>query len=357
MIYANRAGRSIGFGECFAPTRDTFLNQRLSFWQTNWFRVTVGTLISIVFLILALKDVPLGDVAQALARTNYAWVLFAVVAAIAQSWLRAVRWILLYYPLQKGLRQMQMFGITVISQMLNIVVPWRIGELARIYLAGEIEKRSRTQTLATLGVEKIFDTEMLVLILLGIPLFMTLPNWLEQPREGLVVVTLALFAAAFALLVFRAPLLRVLTRVRFPRGKSLDSYAQMALLSLDVFKRWDVHLILQIESVIIWSIGALINFFILLALNLPLPAVSAFLLLAVLQVGGLVPSSPGKVGVFQYLCILTLALFSVDKSIGLTYGILLYLVAYGTPVVLGVLSLWWGGVNLRRVAASGEAVQ
>jgi len=114
---------------------------------------------------------------------------------------------------------------------------------------------------------------------------------------------------------------------------------------------------LQFLSVIIWSMGALINYFILLALNLPLPVVSAFLLLAVLQVGGLVPSSPGKLGVFQYLCILTLALFSIDKSIGLTYGILLYLVAYGPPVVLGILALWWGGVNLRRVAASGEATQ
>lgn len=330
---------------------------RQPFWKMNWFRVVIGSLISIVFLLLALKDVPLGDVALALARANYTWVLLATLAAVAQSWLRATRWILLYYPLQKGLRQPQMFGITVISQMLNIVVPWRIGELARIYLAGEIEKRSKAQTLATLGVEKIFDTEMLVLILVGIPLFMTLPSWLEQPREGLIALTVGLFAAAFALLIFRAPLLRLLTRVRFPRGQSFDSYAQMAFLSLDVFKRADVHLILQIESVVIWSIGALINYFILLALNLPLPPVSAFLLLAVLQVGGLVPSSPGKVGVFQLLCILTLALFSIDKSTGLTYGILLYLVAYGPPVILGVLSLWWGGVNLRRVAASGEAAQ
>ena len=92
-------------------------------------------------------------------------------------------------------------------------------------------------------------------------------------------------------------------------------------------------------------------------MKFPLKKLTAFLLLAVLQVGGLVPSSPGKVGVFQLLCILTLALFSVDKSTGLTYGILLYLVAYGPPVILGVLSLWWGGVNLRRVAASGEAAQ
>ncbi len=328
------------------------------FWQTNWFRVALGTLISIVFLLLALKDVPLNDVAEALARANYTWILLAIVAALVQSWLRTMRWIELYYPLQRGLRQIRMLSIVLIAQMLNIVVPWRIGELVRIYLAGEIEKRSRTQTLATLGVEKIFDTEMLVLILLGIPLFMTLPSWLEQPREGLIGLTIALFVAAFALLLFREPLLQLLTRIRLPwGGKSLDAFAQKALLSLDVFKRWDVHLLLQAQSVVIWSIGALINYFVLLALNLQLPAVSAFLLLAVLQVGGLVPSSPGKVGVFQLLCILTLSLFAIDKSIGLTYGILLYLVAYGPPVILGVFSLWWNGVNLRRVEASSEALQ
>ena len=73
--------------------------------------------------------------------------------------------------------------------------------------------------------------------------------------------------------------------------------------------------------------------------------------------GPLVPSSPGKVGVFQELCILALALFAVDKSIALTYGILLYLVAYGPPVILGALALWSGGLSVRRVMASGAAVE
>jgi uncharacterized protein (TIRG00374 family) len=327
-------------------------------WKTNSFRVALGTLISVAFIILAVKDVPLNDVMQVLARANYAWLLLAVIAAVAQSWLRGARWILLYYPLQKGLRYWQMFGITLIGQMLNIVVPWRVGELARIYLAGEIEKRSKVQTLATLGVEKIFDTLMQVLILLGIPLFITLPDWLEQPREGFVVLAIGMFVTALVLLLLRGPLLRLLARIPLPgRGKSLDAHAQMALLSLDVFKRWDVHLELQALSVVIWSLGAAINYFALLALNLQLPVISAFLLLAVLQFGNIVPSSPGKVGVFQYLCILTLSLFGIDKSTGLTYGILLYLAAFGPPLVLGFLFSWRDGVSLRRVAASGEAAQ
>ncbi len=326
------------------------------FWNTNWFRIVAGTLISLVFLVLAIKDVPLGDVAQALARANYVWVLVAVGAMIVQSWLRTVRWIQLYYPVQNGLRVPQMFGIVVMSQMLNIVVPWRVGELARIYLAGEIEKRSKTQTLATLGIEKFFDTLMLLALLLLIPLFMTLPNWLEGPREGIIVLTIALFLVAFALLLARAPLTRLLERVRLPWSrKSLGEVAHLALGSLDVLKKWDLHLGLQVLSVLIWLLGVIVNYLTFLALGIELPFSAAFLLMAVLQVGGIVPSSPGKIGVFQALCIVTLALFGIDKSMGLTVGILLYLIAYGTPIVLGILFLWWGGVNLRRMNASGPA--
>src|SRR5512143_3798061 len=183
------------------------------FWKTNAFRVILGTLISLVFLVLALKDVPLNDVAQAFTRINYTWVVLGVIASFVQSWLRTVRAIQLYYPWQKGLRTPQMLGITLISQMLNIVVPWRVGEIARIYLVGEIEKRSKTQTLATLAVEKFFDTLMLLVLLLLIPPFMALPDWLEGPREGIVVTTIALFVIAFLLLLSEDWLFHLVARL------------------------------------------------------------------------------------------------------------------------------------------------
>ena len=325
------------------------------FWKSNWFRVTIGTLISLAFLFLAVKDVPLDDVARVLASANYIWVLLGVFAIIAQSWIRAMRWIQLYFPLQQGLRSWQMFAIVVISQMLNIIIPWRVGEIARIYLASEIEKKSATQTLATLATEKAFDTLMLLLLLVAIPPFMTvaLPERLEEARAGLVIITIVILIAAFVLLVFREPLIRWLDKIPFRfRTQSLGDFARKALLSLEVFKRLDVHLYLQALSVVMWVLGAVINFLVFMSLGLDVPIIGAFALLAILQVGGIVPSSPGKVGVFQYLCILTLALFGVGKTEGLVYGILLYLVAYGVPVILGIILLWYYGVNLKRVTAS-----
>jgi uncharacterized membrane protein YbhN (UPF0104 family) len=324
-----------------------------SIWRSTWFRLTAGTLVSLVFLYLAFRDVPLVDVAEALARANYAWVVVAVLAMVLQSWLRSVRWVLLFYPLHKGLGIGRMFGIVLVSQMLNIVAPWRLGDLARVYLAGEIGNRSKAQTLATLGTEKIFDTLMMLALLLGIPLFMTLPETLERPREWIMVLSAILFGGALALIFFGDWLLGLLGKVPLPGFRSLlDTHGALALGTLEVFKHWDLHLGLQGLSVVIYLLGVVVNYLVLRALNLQLPPITSFLLLAVLLVGGFVPSSPGKLGVFQYLCIATLGLFSVDKSIGLTYGILLYLVAYGAPIVLGIAVLWWGGVSLTSLRAA-----
>jgi glycosyltransferase 2 family protein len=322
-----------------------------SIWQSNWFRLALGTAISIFFLYLAFKDVPLGEVFQSLANANYGWVALSIGVVILGSYLRAIRWIRLYYPFDKGLRTWQMWGISLIGQMLNIILPWRVGELGRLLLASEIEKKSKTQTLATLGVEKIFDTLMLLAILIAVPFFMTLPNWLEESRAGLAVTAGLLVGTAVLLLVSRNWLLGLIGRISFLRSRSLDERAELALSSLDVLKRWDVHLELEGLSILVWFFGGLTNYLVLLALGLPLPFISAFVLLVVLQVGGFVPSSPGKIGVFQYLCILALKLFDVTQGAGLTYGILLYLVAYVPPIVLGVFFLWWDGVNLRHLTA------
>ncbi len=325
-----------------------------SIWKTAWFRLTLGTLVSALFLFFALQDVPLGQVADALANANYGWVLIAVGVMLLQSWLRAVRWVQLFYPLHRQLHLRQMYGITLATQMLNILAPWRLGDLARIYLAGEIEKLSRVQTLATLGTEKVFDMLMLVALLLGIPLFMTLPAEVEEARAGLIVLLLVLFVGVFAVLISRNRLLSWLDRLPIPRlHRYIGKHAELALGSLQVFGRWDVHLGLQALSLAIWLLGVLVNYLALLALNLQLPAIASFVILAITLVGGYVPSAPGKVGVFQALCILALSLFGLDKSVGLTYGILLYLIAYGTPVIAGIAVVWLGGINLRRVPAEG----
>jgi uncharacterized membrane protein YbhN (UPF0104 family) len=52
------------------------------------------------------------------------------------------------------------------------------------------------------------------------------------------------------------------------------------------------------------------------------------------------PSLPGKIGIFEYASILALSVFGLDRSTGLSYGILLHIVAYLPVVVLGLYSFF-----------------
>lgn len=77
------------------------------------------------------------------------------------------------------------------------------------------------------------------------------------------------------------------------------------------------------------------------AFGLTLPFQAALVLFVVLQVGAVPPSLPGRLGVFNYLTVLTLSQYGVDPSMGLSYSIALYVVAMLSKLV-------WGTVYLAR---------
>jgi uncharacterized membrane protein YbhN (UPF0104 family) len=103
-------------------------------------------------------------------------------------------------------------------------------------------------------------------------------------------------------------------------------------------------------SVLAWFFGALTNLALFKAFGLPLSLGIALILLAVLQLGVAVPSVPGRIGVFEGLCLVTLALFGVEANLALGYGIVLHAVVLLPPVALG---LWW---LMRLDAGSRRAV-
>jgi hypothetical protein len=98
------------------------------------------------------------------------------------------------------------------------------------------------------------------------------------------------------------------------------------------------------------------NYIVFLAMSMALPLVAALFLLAVLQVGGAVPSSPGKVGVFQYLCMLALSFFSVERSVTLGCSLVLYLVVFLPPLLLGAFFLSRSSVAFHALKSGGAVV-
>ena len=321
-------------------------------WQQANIRgvqVALGTGLSLIFLWLTFRDVPFSQVVVAFSRADYRFVALALALVLVSPLARAARWKLLYHPDQKGLSCFRLAEVLLIGQMLNIVVPARLGEVARIYFVGKT--RSRARTLGTIAVEKWLDILMLLLLVLLVSIFVSLPPWFRDSRLSLVIFATAFLSVALILSYGKDRLLTLVESVSYflPEGwrGRIHRATGMALGSLDVLRSPWVGLKLQGWSLLIWVLSILVNYMAFLALGLPLPFAAAVFLVVVLQAGGAVPSALGKLGVFHYLCTLALGVFGLEKGAALGYAVLLYFVVFGPPSLLGALFLWWESFGRR----------
>ena len=92
----------------------------------------------------------------------------------------------------------------------------------------------------------------------------------------------------------------------------------------------------------------LANYLLFLAFDLHLSVWVALFLLLALQVGNIPPSSPGKVGVFEFAVIYSLALFAVPRSQALSYGLVLHVVAFLPKILLGLFYIAKLDISLKK---------
>jgi glycosyltransferase 2 family protein len=329
-------------------------------WHLGSWQLWLGIVFSLVFLVLALRGVDLRETANALRRVNYLILCAAVASYIFSAVAKAIRWQLLL-SLRKTPSFGRAFSVLFIGFMVNAFLPTRLGEFARAYLMGEAEADSKIYVLGTIAVEKVSDILTLLLLMSVLLLKMALPDWLAGPARG-TALAFAIVVPGFILLVWQRDfVLRMLERIiRFvPLAwrEWLINQTRNGLASLDVIRRPLLLLGLFGMSIIVWTICAFTNYLVFLAMNLIVPVWASLLLLVVLQIGTAVPSSPGSIGVFQYLTILTLSIFGLDKNVALGYSLVLYLVVYVPIALLGIWGLWhekitWGNLTEAAVRFS-----
>jgi glycosyltransferase 2 family protein len=300
--------------------------------------LALGVGLSGLFLWLAFREVPLSAIADDLGALDWAFLLLALGVSVASTLARAARWRLLYYPHQNQVALMRLTGLLFISQMVNFLIPARVGELVRIVLLRSV---SGSRTLGTIAVEKLLDLLALLAFLLILPFTVTLPAWFKDSSQGFMLLALVLFGLTLVLFFIKDKLLTWLSALlRFlPAGwqERFQRILRQALTSLDVFRDPWLGLRLSGWSFLVWGMGVVLNYLLFHAFRLTLPISAALFLLLVLQVGISVPSIPGKLGVFQYLTILALVPFGVDRGMGLSYSLVLYLVVFGPHLVFGVI--------------------
>jgi hypothetical protein len=329
-------------------------------------RLWLGVVLGLGCLVLAMADIDFGATAGALRSANLFWVGLAGMTALLTGALKGWRWHLLLYPVPvaqtpsappaaRRISAPRLTNIWMAGAGVNLALPVpRGGDVLRVYLAGEAGAASKSLVIGTIAAEKLLDMVILALCFLGLLLFVAMPQELAQRQTPTVGVTILLVLAVAAVLWQRERLLALTGGLlqRLPHGQQAAASMAQALQGLDALRQPSRLLAVSGLTAVIGLLSVATAYLIFLALDMPPSWVQSTFLWVVLQVGVTVPSTPGKIGVFQVLCRWTLGLFGVPAALGLAYGVLLYVAVPLLLMISGALALAIEGWRMGRLPAT-----
>jgi len=240
----------------------------------------------------------------------------------------------------------------MIGYMANAVLPFRLGEVARPVLLGEIKQISKSAVLATIVLERLFDVLSLILLAIILAFVMDIP---PKVRGGIFVVG-SVAVAGFAILWVTSLRQKTDWIARmipsfipdFVQRKGL-ALAESFIIGLKIFHRNREFLVVLIYSILSWGIVCVGATFYLKAFGFSLPWFAPPFEVMVINLGTMVPSSPGYVGVVHLLDVVALSVFGVGKSAALGFAIVRHGVVYILTVSLGIFFLWREGIAWEKV--------
>ena len=319
----------------------------------------LGLLVSVLLLWLVLRSIGLASVWDGLLAARWGLLVPALALYFVGVGIRAVRWQVLLAPL-KPVPARRLFPIITIGYMANDVLPARLGEVVRVYVLGRREGVSRAAALATVLVERVFDG-LCLLVFVGITLPLVAPTGAWQ---GLFWAAAALFGVTALVLVAIAgrpsvPLALIEPGIRLLPGgvhrRARDLVAGL-VSGLAVLGGVRGSLSALGLSVLAWLCEAGLYLVLLSALAIEGPPLFPLALLTtgVANLGTLIPSSPGYVGVFHYLVQQVLTQAGVALSQATVYAVLVHAALIVPVTLVGLYHAWRLGLTLDWLRAAGR---
>ena len=331
----------------------------------NW-KFWLGLLVSALFVWLALRKIEIAGVWQSIQSAKLLDVWLVLLIYLLQYLIRIWRWRILLEPLKETSFRNR-FHTTFIGFGANCVLPAHLGELVRANYLGRAERFSAGSIMGTIVVERVFDSLVLLLMLiigLAVTPFSGSGNFLFQFLRNAAVLSGLIFVFIIALVFFKSKadrLLTVLEKVLFflPkvwRGRIAETGGNFirGLVPLKNVFRW-VQAVFY--SFLLWFSGLVQVALIGQALGLDLPLSAGFMIMALAALSVLVPSSPGYIGTFHFVVQSGFMLFGVGANQAFSAAALLHATTFFPTLLLGLISFLYMQTLLGRKPAEASAVE
>jgi uncharacterized protein (TIRG00374 family) len=286
----------------------------------------------------SLRGVDWKTVWSTIAGARWSFLALASLCTCFSFFLRSVRWRILLNA-EETLSLGFVFLATMAGYLGNSFLPARAGEVVRTLVVSGRSSLTKTYVLTTALSERLMDVIALVLwasiILLGVP---SKPDWM-----GGVARTMAIAAGLGAIVIAVLPhtgelCQRLLTRLPLPaalRSRLVELTTQI-LLGMRAFHHVGRFLGFAALTILIWICDTVGTMIAARSLGLSMSFAMALLLITGLGLSSALPSTPGYVGIYQFVAVTVLVPFGIAKSQALAFILLTQAYGYVVVLVLGL---------------------
>jgi uncharacterized protein (TIRG00374 family) len=277
--------------------------------------------------------------AAALSNMDMRWIGLGAVLLLSAYATFAIRWWVLL-QCDPALSPPRLFGALMMGLAVNVSLPLRPGDALRVYLVGHVYRAGASRVLGSVVLERFFDVAT-ILFLGG---FVALRVPLPGPMRSALVGTAALVGVAVIALVFFAILSRPISAFLGRMTAASRATAVIASQMTEFAKalaigrspvRWGG---VVIASLLGWAFYSMAMIACGMAFGIPYPVIGGLLMTVLTNLGGMIPSSPGSIGVYHALAVLALSAARTSQGPALAVAVASHALIVVIQLAAGVLA-------------------
>jgi hypothetical protein len=324
--------------------------------------LALGGVVSAFFAWIGFRGLDIDQFFEVLGQIDVLWLPLAALVFFVGAYLITWRWYYLLHPL-KDIPLNRLYPIVIIGYMGNNIYPARIGELIRAYFLHRNEGIRYAPSLATILVERIFDGLVMLTFIFTALLFVDFDEpILETVFQALTPLFFGAMAFFFALALKPAwaealytRLIQLLVPSRL-QAKVLE-VAERFMAGLVALRNPRLLAATWFFSLASWTVEASTYWIVLRAFDFEVTFWALFLVMGLANLTTILPSTPGYVGTFHGVTILTLSAFGVTQADAGAYAIVMHMVLWLPITLVGFMLLWQQGLTWRGLDQATQTIQ
>lgn len=296
-----------------------------------------------VLLYYSLRGIEWRQVWVTLSSARLAFVTLALALMTTALFLRSYRWRVILTS-EGSVSIPLAFWATSAGYLGNNVLPARAGEVVRSLMISTRTGMSKAFVLTTALSERVVDAIAVITISSIVLLTMKQrPGWLATAARPFAILGFCGVAAIILVPAFEAFWFRFLAVFPLPPKlrEQVEGALRNGLQGIRSFHDYNRLTRFVLLTAVIWCIDAVTAVTLATSIGVGVTLPIAFLLTAGLGLGSALPSTPGYVGIYQFVAISVLTPFGLSRSDAIAYILLFQALNY-----LVVLS--WGGIGFTQ---------